>query len=196
MKNLPILVSILVAAAVGTMIYLGVWQLQRADWKQGLLDTYAAAADKPTIAYPQIPSEENPPYFRKSSVNCLEVLDWRSTSGRSATGQSGWAHVATCKTGGGESPGAQIVAGWSMTPENIDWNGGKVDGVIAPDSRHIIRLVANEPPEGLAKSQEPSIDDIPNNHFSYAIQWFLFAGIALIIYLLALRGIRKENETA
>ncbi|HNJ47416.1 MAG TPA: SURF1 family protein, partial [Novosphingobium sp.] len=29
--------------------------------------------------------------------------------------------------------------------------------------------------------------DIPNNHLSYAVQWFLFAATALVIYGLALR---------
>ena len=115
MKSWTIFVSLIVAVAVGTMIYLGFWQLQRAEWKEGLLATYEAAADKPAIAYPEVPNAEDPPYFRKSSFNCLEVLDWRSTSGRSATGQSGWAHIATCKTSS-EGQGAQVVAGWSTRP--------------------------------------------------------------------------------
>ncbi len=191
MKGLPIFVSIIVAAAVGTMIYLGFWQLQRAEWKEGLLATYEQAADKPSIAYPAVPDDDEPPYFRKSSVNCLEVIDWRSTSGRSAAGQSGWAHIATCKTSS-EGPGAQIVAGWSTKPEDPDWQGGNVEGIIAPDTRHVIRLVASEPVAALQKSQPPSIEDIPNNHMAYAVQWFLFAGIALVIFLLALRGLHKK----
>lgn len=36
-------------------------------------------------------------------------------------------------------------------------------------------------------SAPPSPDTIPNNHLSYAVQWFLFAGIAAVIYALALR---------
>ena len=36
-------------------------------------------------------------------------------------------------------------------------------------------------------SKPPSPDSIPNNHLSYAVQWFLFAGIAALIYALALR---------
>jgi surfeit locus 1 family protein len=36
-------------------------------------------------------------------------------------------------------------------------------------------------------SAPPSPDNIPNNHLSYAVQWFLFAGIAGVIYALALR---------
>jgi len=174
------------------MVYLGFWQLQRAEWKESLLATYAEAVDASAIAFPAVPDEENPPYFRKSAVNCLEVINWRSTSGRNASGQSGWAHIATCKTSS-EGPGAQIVAGWSTKPDDPEWKGGNVEGVIAPDTQHVIRLVASEPVAGLQKSQPPSTDDIPNNHMSYAVQWFLFAGIALVIFVLALRGLRKSK---
>ena len=69
--------------------------------------------------------------------------------------------------------------------------GGVVNGVIAPDSQNVIRLVATEPVAGLRQSQPPALEDIPNNHLSYAVQWFLFAGIALVIFLLALRGRNK-----
>ena len=37
LKRLPVLPTIVVAIAVATMIGLGVWQLQRAAWKNGLL---------------------------------------------------------------------------------------------------------------------------------------------------------------
>jgi surfeit locus 1 family protein len=33
----------------------------------------------------------------------------------------------------------------------------------------------------------PDPNDIPNNHLAYAVQWFLFAGVALVIYALAVR---------
>lgn len=190
-KRVPILVTILVLAAVTTMVGLGIWQLQRAEWKNGLLATYAAASAKPAISYPAVPDPTDAPYFRKSSVNCLAVTGWRSTSGRSADGRSGWAHIAQCRTAGAEGPGAQVVAGWSERPDNPDWAGGMVNGIIAPDSQYVIRLVASEPVAGLQKSQPPALEDIPNNHLSYAVQWFLFAGIALVIFLIALRGRNK-----
>ena len=192
MKNIPIVVTIIVLAAVATMVGLGIWQLQRAEWKNGLLAQYEAAGNKPEIAYPSVPVEKDPPYFRRSSVNCLEVVGWRATSGRSAAGQSGWAHIAECRTSGAEGPGAQVVVGWSKTSENPDWEGGLVSGVIAPDSQSIIRLVASEPIGKLERNQTPSLDDVPNNHLSYAVQWFLFAGIALIIFVIALRGRNKR----
>jgi surfeit locus 1 family protein len=190
-RRLPILGTILVLIAVATMAGLGIWQLQRAEWKNDLLATYAAADEMPPIAYPAVPNPEDPPYFRKSSVNCLAVIGWRSTSGRNINGKSGWAHIAQCRTAGAEGPGAQIVAGWSPRPDNPDWQGGVVDGIIAPDSQYVIRLVASEPVAGLQQSQPPALEDVPNNHLSYAVQWFLFAGIALIIFLIALRGRNK-----
>lgn len=190
-RRLPIFVTILVLAAVATMAGLGIWQLQRAEWKNGLLETYAAASDMPAISYPAVPNPEDAPYFRKSTVNCLAVTGWRSTSGRNANGESGWAHIAQCRTAGAEGPGAQVVAGWSERPDDPEWDGGIVDGIIAPDSQFVIRLVASEPVAGLQKSQPPALEDVPNNHLSYAVQWFLFAGIALVIFLIALRGRNK-----
>lgn len=192
MKRLPIIGTILVLAAVATMVGLGLWQLQRAEWKNDLLATYAAAANRTAVAYPAVPNQdETSLYFRKSSVNCLGVIGWRSTSGRSDTGKSGWAHIAHCRTAGAEGPGAQVVAGWSERPDDPEWAGGIVDGIIAPDSQYVIRLVVSEPIAGLQKSQPPNIEDIPNNHMSYAVQWFLFGFIALIIFLIALRGRNK-----
>ena len=196
MKGIPLFVTILVLAAAGTMISLGVWQLQRAEWKNGLLESYAAASDQPAIAYPAVPDADNPPYFRKSSVNCIAVVGWRSTSGRNVEGEAGWSHIATCETGGKEGPGAQVVVGWSTKPDDPAWEGGIVDGIIAPDTQHVTRLVSSIPVAGLEPSQPPSLEDIPNNHMAYAVQWFLFAGIALIIYILALRGRREDVDQA
>lgn len=82
----------------------------------------------------------------------------------------------------------QVVVGWSQRPDPVTWRGGRVSGIIAPDSQHIIRLVSDRAAPGLEPAQPPSLDDIPNNHFAYAIQWFLFAGVAVAIYVLALRG--------
>ena len=81
-----------------------------------------------------------------------------------------------------------VELGWSKDPNaKWTWPGGPVSGIIAPDRQQRIRLVAASAPPGLQPSAMPSLDMIPNNHRSYAIQWFLFAGAALVIYVLALR---------
>ena len=51
-----------------------------------------------------------------------------------------------------------------------------------------MRLVADRAPGGLEPSARPSLAAISNNHRLYAIQWFAFAAIAILIYGLALRG--------
>ena len=81
-----------------------------------------------------------------------------------------------------------VEVGWSSDPNaKWQWPGGPVTGMIAPDREHLIRLVAASPPPGLQPSALPSTASISNNHRIYAVQWFLFALIALVIYVLALR---------
>jgi surfeit locus 1 family protein len=191
MKRLPFVAILIVAAACATMIGLGVWQLQRADWKEGLLDQYRTAATKPAMAFPAVPYPKDLPLFRKTSGFCLKVTRWTSVSGRNLNGQSGWSHHAQCSTGA-EGPGMLVDAGWSRTPANPVWNGGPVSGLIAPDTKAVLRLISDTPlAPGLVATAPPSPEDIPNNHFGYAIQWFLFAGIAALIFALALRRSKK-----
>ena len=54
-KRVPILPTLVVAAAVALMIGLGVWQLQRAKWKDSLLAQYSKADALPPIAFPTVP---------------------------------------------------------------------------------------------------------------------------------------------
>ena len=68
-----------------------------------------------------------------------------------------------------------------------DWAGGVIGGIIAPEKKQLIRLVATQPVVGLTALARPSPDQIPNNHLLYAIQWFIFAVAAAVIYVLALR---------
>jgi surfeit locus 1 family protein len=48
-------------------------------------------------------------------------------------------------------------------------------------------LIADAPLAPLAAEAPPTLAGIPNNHRAYAVQWFLFAGILVVIYGLWLR---------
>jgi len=180
--------SIIVAAAVATMIGLGVWQLQRAQWKEGLIARYQAAQDLPPISYPTVPVKDSDlPLFRHATAVCLQPVGRRMTAGQNLKGETGYSVIVDCRTGS-EGPGLSVEVGWSRNPNaQFSWNGGPVSGMIAPDSRTRMRLVAAGAPAGLEIAAPPSLDQISNNHRSYAIQWFAFAGIAALIYGLALR---------
>lgn len=191
MRTLPIIPTIIVAAAIAVMIGLGVWQLQRADWKKDVLARHENASRLPAIAWPTMIKKPEDFYFRKAAGFCLEVADWRQTAGRNAKGESGWSFIASCRTGA-EGPGMQVDMGWAKDSNQVmSWRGGEVEGVIAPDENHQIRLISSNPAPGLQPSAPPSPDTIPNNHIFYALQWFFFAAAAAVIYILVLRKRRK-----
>jgi surfeit locus 1 family protein len=186
-KNWPLIPTILVVLAVATMLGLGIWQLQRKGEKEALLARYDTASGLPAVAWPSVPDPDNLPLFRKSSLMCINVVGWQSVSGTNAAGKAGFAHVASCQTGGGEGPGAKVAIGWSPRPENPAWQGGAVRGMIAPDKPQLIKLVSSDAVAGLEPLAAPSPEQIPNNHLLYAIQWFIFAFAAAVIFVLAVR---------
>lgn len=183
----PVIPTILVSVAVATMIGLGIWQLQRKEQKEQLLARYEAAANLPPVTWPSVPDKDALPLFRKSTLMCIKVLRIETVSGSNREGKAGFAHLASCSTGGAEGPGAKVAIGWSERPQSPKWAGGAVNGIIAPDNQQLIKLVVTDRVEGLQQLSLPSPQQIPNNHLLYAIQWFIFAAAAAIIYILALR---------
>jgi len=187
-KRLPVVATIIVAGAIAAMIGLGIWQISRAQWKEGLIARYAAAQDLPPITYPTVPIKDaDLPLFRHATAVCLQPVGRRVASGHNLKDEAGYAIIVDCRTGA-EGPGLSVEVGWSKNPNaTVNWPGGPVSGIIAPDGKSRMRLVAASAPAGLETAAPPSLDQIPNNHRSYAIQWFAFALIAGVIYALAVR---------
>ena len=188
-RRLPLLATLVVAAAAAIMIALGVWQLGRAKEKDALIARYRAAQNLPVIAYPSSAlGDADLPLFRRAEGHCLRPVTRRVTAGRNRAGEPGYAVIIECSTGA-EGPGIAVELGWTSNPKAAaPWRGGSISGVIAPDRKTRMRLVAESPPvPGLQPSAPPSLEVIPNNHRSYAVQWFLFAALALLIYGLAVR---------
>jgi len=201
MKRPPLVPTVVVGLAVLIMIALGVWQLERWGEKQALIARYASNLNLPPMAYPQLGPVPPETMFRKAQVHCLRVVGWRTEGGRTPGGQAGYRHIASCVTGA-EGPGVLIDMGVSSNPaQKLGWNGGIVDGLITTEPNHeslIGRLfsratplrpmlVADVPAPGLAASNPPDPSGIANNHLAYAVQWFIFAAVATLIYVLALR---------
>ncbi len=200
-RRIPLFASIIVMCAVVVMIGLGIWQLQRRGEKEAMLALASANPAKPTVSFPQMPPVPPELLFRRSSLHCLNVVGWQTEAGRAADGSVGYRYIAQCSTGA-EGPGALVALGVARRPDlKPDWSGGQVQGWISeePDHRTFLSrfaasamplrpmLIAERAPEGLKPVAPPSVADVPNNHFAYAIQWFFFAAVAVIIYVLALR---------
>ena len=199
--RIPILPTLLVILAVLTMIGLGLWQLDRRAEKRDAIALAQANPQRPSVAFPMLPPVAPDLLFRPSSVHCLRVVDWRVEAGRAADGSTGYRHIAECATGA-EGPGVLVAVGVGQKPDQRpDWPGGQVAGWISqePDHRALLTriggkapplrpmLIARFAPAGLKPLAPPSASDLPNNHLAYAVQWFIFAALATLIYGLALR---------
>lgn len=191
MRRVPILPTLIVGLAVAAMIALGLWQLlDRLPQKEAYLAQLAANPARPVIAFPLYPDDSM--LFRRMVADCRPPVAIR----RAGAGAAGFRLIATCPVPRGAM---QVQLGTTHDPRAVShWPGGRVTGYVshAPDGRSLLQsafdhrpqqmlLVADTPAPGLDANPRPGISGIPNNHLAYAIQWFLFAAIAAIIYVLA-----------
>jgi len=184
MPRVPLLPTLVVLIAVAIMVRLGFWQLDRLSQKQAMVARYTAMqADSTPRAFPTDPGV-SPAGFSRVALACAAGGPSQAESGRSGTGQSGWAHVAKCAAQNGAA--VRVVLGWSRRPDPVIWRGGQVVGIYVPKDGGGV-IFADPPLAGLQANAKPDPRDLPNNHLAYAVQWFLFAGVALVIYGLALR---------
>lgn len=188
--RLPPVATAIVGLAVAAMITLGLWQLNvRLPEKEAELAQLARNPALPPVAFPAAADQSL--LFRRAVLDCRPPVAIR----RAGAGNAGFRLIATCAGGG------QVQLGTTRSPAGATgWTGGRVSGRVshAPDARpliarafdrtpQVLMLVAAVPAPGLAANRVPDWRDVPNNHLSYAVQWFLFAGIAAVIFLLAAR---------
>jgi cytochrome oxidase assembly protein ShyY1 len=205
----PLVPTVLVAAAVATMIALGLWQLRRSGEKEALKARYERNLALPPMALPPGAVADESLLYRRAAAFCLEVAAWRKTGGKSASGRGGTRFIAECRTGA-EGPGFVADMGVSPDPQaQPAWKGGEVAGrIVAEPSQASLferltgasppprpMIVSERPAPGLQASAPPAAE-APNNSLSYAFQWFFFAAAAALIYLLALRKRRKATPPA
>lgn len=206
MRRVPLLPTLAVALAVAAMIALGFWQLDRAAQKRAMLGRIEAAQAAPEMAFPTgYVADHSALLFRKAAALCLNPVAQPLTGGVGPGDKAGWRHIVRCGSGA-EGPGILVDIGWSSDFRQVPgWKGGPVSGVIAemPQGSSVIArtidktpapelvLIAATPAPGLAPTTPPSRDNIPDNHIAYAIQWFFFAGVALVIYWLAVLRRRR-----
>lgn len=202
MRKPPVLATLVVLIAVAAMVSLGFWQLHRLRWKEDLLARYGAAS---AIAAPLPLDGRDLPEaaaYRHVRWDCPRVGVDQVVAGRGAAGASGWAHVMVCThRAGGADIAVPVVLGWSFGLAPVQWAGGAIAGVAVPGPKAGVsipastpgiraldwHIVADPPVAGLAANAPPDPRAIPNNHLSYAIQWFFFAATATVIFILALR---------
>ena len=180
------------------LIGFGVWQLQRAEWKTGLLVEIAAHEDAPIVAVSPGMMPDGLQFRRvRMTLDCPAQTP-KGEAGRNLQGRPGWAFIATCYGPDGES--IQFAIGWSDRADG--WADGDLpetlvaEGVLMPATATKWRIVGSEALPPLQPVAPPTADNLPNNHFSYAMQWFSFAAILAVIYALWLRRRLAHGDNA
>ena len=193
MKRLPLLPTLIVALAVPMMIALGVWQLQRAEWKEGLLARLEANTRAPVIDRPvDLAANREALSFRRVRTICREVRPWEPSAGRSIDGRAGYRQQIWCGEGAGDPLLVSVGVTANPAQRPMPSAGAAFIGPLVPRDGHpagepAFVLIAETPVAPLAAEAPPTLESIPNNHRGYAVQWFLFAVVLLGIYGIYLR---------
>ncbi|MEE4349230.1 MAG: SURF1 family protein [Pacificimonas sp.] len=200
MTRLPVVPTIMVLIAVPVMIALGFWQLDRLDWKR---ETLADLAQRPSAERLDLDAEGvAPDNFRRAQITCRTSGRPVALSGRSLNGQSGFSYRLPCASPDSGVP-VLLDVGWAPRPDAVEavvlrdtYQGLLIDRFRevgdGPDRFLLVSSRAATP--ALMPSAPPTIDDIPNSHLSYAGQWFGFAAVLSVIYVLFTLQWRKSRR--
>ena len=208
----PIVPTLMTLVMVLAMIGLGIWQLQRREWKHALLASLDAARTLPPVTprefYRAIIGAGSVQY-RRAVVTCRpgRVAPYDIKGGASATDVSGFLVLVACKDPPlthGRGPDLVVVAGWSARPDPpspllVD---AEFDGVVVENpygsapNRPKFMLIPRTAVPPLLPSRVPTPGDLPDPHLNYALQWFAFAATLGVIYALWLRRWRATAGRA
>jgi surfeit locus 1 family protein len=199
-RRIPIVPTLVVLALFATLVGLGVWQLQRREWKHDLIRQLEAAPKLPRLepgdflaAMQGIQSLQ----YRRAELPCSPgtVLPYDLRGGSNVRGDSGYLVLVSCRPNR-KPPDIVVVAGWTQRPDAVGVPIS-VDTVFkgliierpygtAP-GRPRFMLIPDTAVPPLQVSQMPDPGGLPDNHLSYAGQWFGLAAALLGIYGVWLR---------
>ena len=188
-RGFPVVPTLMVLMVLPVLIGFGIWQLQRMHWKDALLAELRRNSALP-VATIDPSGDVGDLFFRRLRLDLrCDSTPREVVAGRSLGGQSGYSSIFRCQSGG---LSLDVNAGWAprvpaaATTPPSGWQVGTL-APPAPSDPKVpgFYLEAASPP--LEPTAPPGIDSIPNNHFSYAVQWFSFAVILAVIYGIWLR---------
>jgi surfeit locus 1 family protein len=199
-KRIPWFPTLLTFVMLTTLVSLGLWQLQRRTWKHDLIAQLDAAQTQPLLEpadYFRAMTGEQSVQYRRAELPCSpgKVLPYDLKGGSSATGTSGYLVLVSCRPNR-EPPDIVAVAGWTKRPDaartllQVDtvFTGLIIERPYgdAP-GRPQFMLIPDTAVPPLLLSRMPSPQDLPDNHLSYAGQWFGLAVVLVLIYITWLR---------
>jgi hypothetical protein len=202
--------TLLTLVMLGTLLWLGSWQLERREWKHALIARLQAAPTQPLLTandYYMAMVGKRSVQYRRAELPCNpgDVLPYDLKGGTSATGIPGYLLLVSCRPNR-KPPEIVAVAGWTRRPDaaaipvHVDtvFRGLIIEHPYgnAPD-RPQFMLIPDTAVPPLQVSQMPQPEGLPDNHLSYALQWFGLAAVLATIYAIWLRRkLRGETVAA
>ena len=214
MRRFPWILTLLTVAALVLLVGLGVWQVERLKWKEGLIAAAEAAAAKPPEPLDQVLADGDLE-FRKALIVCPGLATAPYVELQSIhEGQAGVRLISACKPAGAAFSllidRGFVADGVSAEFRRFDPPGGltpapangrfyardtaamaqalKVQGSVRPEA---VFAVTQTNPEFAALTPSAPPAAFSNNHFGYALTWFGLA-IALLGFYVAL--LRRRNK--
>jgi surfeit locus 1 family protein len=178
-----------------TLVSLGVWQLQRKDWKEALLAQMARNAEQPAFALSrpdQVTTDME--YARVNFVCAYKLSDQYSVEGFDAAAKIAKRRYIKCSR-----PAAIVVdLGWHAAAPDVVGGAalvtvsGRIRHWTAPSAAQALGGIKLVSPKDFTAPVAPFYvqagdalpPPLPNNHLAYAMQWGLFAGVLAIIFVL------------
>lgn len=209
MKPVPLGATILTLVMVPVLIALGCWQLERREWKHGLIAQLESASHLPIVGPVDVSAAKSGGQslqYRRARIDCRpgRVAPYDIKGGTSADDQGGFLVLVSCRDPAKaypQAPDLVVVAGWTVRPDikaldvDASFTGTLIERPYgdAP-GRPGFMLIPTTAVPPLQPSRIPVPDDLPDSHLSYALQWFSFAIILTVIYLVYVGKWRRERE--
>ncbi len=199
--------TLVVLAMLAVLVRLGVWQLERRTWKHALIAELQAAPRQPLLTpqdFYQAMIGKQSVQYRRAELPCRpgDVLPYDVRGGSNLNDESGYLVLVSCRPNR-KPPEIVVVAGWSKRADAVAMTlhvDTQFRGLIiehpygkAPD-RPQFMLIPDTAVAPLQRSRLPEPDSLPDNHLSYAGQWFGLAAALAAIYAIWLRR-RLRGET-
>lgn len=196
----PLLFGVLGTAVLASF---GVWQVQRLDWKEGLIAEIEARIAADPVPLPEAPDPQEDAYLAVTLTGSVEGYPVR-VFGTWRGGGAGERIVAPVLTEGrrvmvdfgfvGAGAVVTLPDGPLEITGNLDWPDETNSSTPAPDGDQwfardvglLSEVLLADPILVVAREVSPAVQPtplpvgtagIPNNHLGYAIQWF---GLALV----------------
>ncbi len=209
-RRLPLGATLLTLVMIPVLLGLGIWQLQRREWKHGLIARLEAAKTLPAVGprdYWRAVNGEESLQYRRAEIDCRpgEVPPYDVKGGTSADDQGGFLILVNCNSVPENGPDLVVVAGWTLRPDTVKridldthFAGTLIEQPYGTEAgRPRFMLIPTTAAPGLLPSRVPVPDDLPDNHLSYALQWFAFAATLAVIYAIYVRQWRaRMNDEA